>query len=448
MSDPLASITADLLTAALNAGAEEADAVAVDGTSISIDVLKGGLEHAERSEAVDVGLRVLMGKRQACVSASDIRPETFRMMAERAVAMAKEAPEDPYIGLAKGDQLATFWDVDALDLADPSAEPAPADLEDEAHRAEAAALAHEGIAQVLSSTAGYGRRTIRLSGTNGFAGSYTRTDRYLSCGAITGEGLGMERDYFSDLRIHAEDMMSPEEVGRIAAERTLQRANPKRPKTGAYPVIFDERIAASLIGHLLSATNGTAIARGSSWARDLMGQQVLPSWISLLEDPLRPRVTGSRPFDAEGLAAKPRHIVEDGVLKSWTLDLATGRKLGLNSTGNAMRSPSAPPSPGNSNIVLTPGTLTKEELLREMGTGLLVTSFIGATVNPNTGDWSRGASGLWIENGEPVHAVNEITLAGNLRDMLLSIVPANDARTHLSRVVPSLLVEGLTLAGD
>jgi PmbA protein len=448
MPQPLDTLTAALLEAARKAGAEAADAIAVDGTSLSIDVLKGKLEQAERSEGVDIGLRVLIGKRQACVSASDTRPETMAEMAERAVAMAREAPEDPCIGLADPAQLARGWDAAALELDDPAPEPSPAELQDFAARAEAAAIAVPGISQVQSASAAYGRRALHLAASNGFSGGYARSDHVISCVAITGEGTAMERDYNSEMRIFAGDLPGPEEIGRIAGERAAARAGARRPKTGAYPVLFDERISSSLIGHLLAAINGNAIVRGASWLRDALGEQVLPGHLSLIEDPHRPRAAGSRPFDAEGLPTARRAIVEDGMLTGWVLDLATARKLGLESTGNAARGTSAPPSPSVGNVTLTQGAQTRDDLLAEMGTGLLVTSMIGSTINPNTGDYSRGASGFWVENGQITHPVNECTIAGNLRDMLKTIIPANDARPHLSRRVPSLLVEGLTLAGD
>ena len=257
----------------------------------------------------------------------------------------------------------------------------------------------------------------------------------------------MERDYYGDMRMHRADMMHPAEVGRIAAERAVARKGARKPATGAFPVLFDERVSSSLIGHLLQAANGSAIARGASWLRDANGEQILPDGLSLIEQPLRPRASGSRPFDAEGLPTAERAIVDKGMLTGWTLDLATARKLGLQSTANAARGTSSPPSPSVSNVALTQGSASREDLLRDMGTGLLITSMIGSSINPNTGDYSRGASGFWVENGELAYPVNECTVAGNLRDMLRGIVPANDARTHLSHVVPSLLVEGLTLAG-
>ncbi len=369
MTQSLSDLSDQLLQAARRAGADAADAIAVDGTSLSITVRAGALEQAERSEGIEVGLRVLVGQRQACVSASDTKPETLSQMAERAVAMAREAPEDPHAGLADPAQLATDTATEALELYDPSPEPDPAALQDDAARAEAAA-------------------------------------------------------------------------------RAVERVGARKPKTGAFPVIFDERIASALIGHLLQAVNGSMIARGSSWLRDAVGEAVLPDSLSIIEDPHRRRVAGSRLFDAEGLPTAKRAIVDKGVLTGWTLDLATGSKLGLPSTANASRGTSAPPSPSPTNIALTQSDQSRADLIAEMGTGLLITSMIGSTINPNTGDYSRGASGFWVENGEVTYPANECTVAGNLRDMLKTIRPANDARPYLSRMVPSLLVEGLTLAGD
>jgi len=447
MAHNLADLTEALLAAARRAGADQSDAIAVSARSQSIDVLHGALEHAARSEGVDIGLRVFIGQRQACVSASDINPATISEMAERAVAMAREAPTDPYIGLASADQLAKQWNVDALELADPSDEPSSAELQQDALAAEAAAAAVKGVAQVQGSSAGYSASAIHLAASNGFSGGYQRTGRSTSCVAISGEGLAMERDYFGEHRIFQADLPDPAAIGRLAGERAVARRNPKRPPTGAFAVLYDERVAASLIGHLLGAINGNSIVRGSSWLRDALGQQVLPKGLSVIEDPFRVRVSGSRPFDAEGLPVAKRAIVDDGILTGWTLDLATGRQLDMPSTGNATRGTSAPPSPSAGNIALTQSGKSHDDLLRDMGTGLLITSMIGSSVNPTTGDYSRGASGFWVENGEVVHPVNECTVAGNLRDMLLTIEPANNARSHLVHVVPSLLVQGLTIAG-
>ena len=447
MTHRLPDITHALLDAARKAGADAADAMAVQDTSVHIDVRQGNLEQAERSEGVDIGLRVFVGQRQANVSASDTSAVTLQAMAERAVAMAREAPEDPHLGLADPDQLATSWDIEALELNDPSAEPDPATLQADALAAEAAASGVSGVTQVQSASAAYGAAEVYLAATNGFSGGYRRTSRSTSCVAISGTGTGMERDYDGDMRLFQADLRDPSDIGRIAGERAVERQGARKPQTGTYDVIFDERISSSLIGHVLAAINGSAIARGSSWLRDAMGERILPEGMNITEDPHRPRVTGSRPFDAEGLPTAKRLIVDDGVLQGWTLDLATARKLGMQSTGNAARSTSGPPSPSPWNIELTQGTASRADLIRDMGTGLLVTSMIGSTINPTTGDYSRGASGFWIENGEIAYPVNECTIAGNLRDMMGRIIPANDARPYLSRVVPSLMIEGMTLAG-
>jgi PmbA protein len=446
MTTNLSDLTDALLTAAKRAGAATADAIAVSGTSLAIDIRKGALEQAKRSEGIEIGLRVLIGHKQACVSASDISDATISALAERAVAMAREAPDDPNAGLADPSQLASGWDLARLDLCDPAAEPSAATLEAEARGCEAAALSSAGITQVEASAA-YGRREMYFAASNGFHGGYARSSKSLSAVAFTGEGVAMERDWAGESRVYASDMPSGNDIGRLAAERALQRKGAVKPQTGTYSVLFDERVASSLIGHLLSAINGSAIARGASWARDLLGKQVLPAGLSLIEDPHRPRMSASRPFDAEGLAPQRRMIVENGVLTGWVLDLATARKLGLTSTANASRGTSAPPSPSTTNIDLTPGVSGRDDLIAGMGTGLLVTSMIGSTINPNTGDYSRGASGFWVENGRISHAVNECTIAGNLREMLPRIIPANDARPHLSIRVPSILIEGMTLAG-
>ena len=448
MTDTLDDLTHRLLQRAREAGADAADVLAVRGNSISIDVRNGTLEQAERSEATDIGLRVFVGQRFANVSSSDVRADSLAIMAERAVAMAREAPEDPYVGLADPDQLAENRASDWLELYDPTPEPTPAELEQDARDSESAALEVAGITQVSASSAGYGSQEIHLAASNGFSGGYQRSSRSVSCVAIAGTGTGMERDYDGDQRIFQADLRTAQDIGRTAGERTLERMNPRKPKTGAYPVLFDERISSSLIGHLLMAINGAAIARRSSWALDLLGKQVLPQGLSLTEDPHRPRVGGSRPFDAEGLATQKRDIVRDGVLTGWTLDLATARKLGLDPTGNAARGTTGGPSPSVSNVALSQGVIDRAGLIAEMGTGLVVTSMIGSTINPNNGDYSRGAAGFWVENGQVAYPVSGVTIAGNLIEMLKKITPANDARPWLSRVVPSLLVEGLTLAGE
>jgi PmbA protein len=447
MPETLENLTHALIDAARRAGAEAADAIAMAGESVIVDMRGGTLEQAERAEGTDIGLRVLLGGRQATVSASDTRPETIAALSERAVAMAREAPEDPYAGLAEAAQISARHDAAGLDLCDPAPAPAPEALMRMAEDAEAAALGVAGVSQVQSASAAWSRREMHITATNGFSGGYARGETGLSCVAIAGTGTGMERDYDGDSRVFAADLRSAQEIGQTAGARAAERIGARRPPTGAFPVLFDERVAGTLIGHLLAAANGAAVARGSSWLRGRLGEAVLPDALDLREDPHRPRIAGSRLFDAEGLPTAPRLIVGRGVLRGYTLDLASARKLGMVPTGNAARGVASAPSPATWNVALTQGDRSRAELLREMGTGLLVTSLIGSTINPNTGDYSRGAAGFWIEGGEIAWPVNECTIAGSLPDMLRRIIPANDARAHLNRVVPSLLVEGLTLAG-
>ncbi|WP_225972719.1 TldD/PmbA family protein [Paracoccus jeotgali] len=443
----LQDLTDRLLSAARDEGADEAEAIAVSATATGIEVRGGRLEHAERAEGVEIGLRVLIGGRQAIVSGADHSAETIATMARRAVAMARAAPVDDSLGLADPDRLAVQRDAAGLELFDPSPEPDPATLEALAMQAEAAALAIAGVRTVEAASASHMRRDSWIAASNGFQGGHLRSQHGLSCTAISGEGLGMERDHAGEGRIWASDMPSAEEIGQLAGERAAARAGARKPPTGAFPILYDERIASGLIGHLLAAVNGTAIVRGASWLRDAMGMQILPDGITLQENPHLPRMSASRLFDAEGLPTQPRDIVRDGVLQGWTLDLGCARKLGLESTASAVRGIGGPPSPGITNVAMTEGSASRDALIREMGRGLVVTSLLGASINPTTGDYSRGAAGFWVEGGQISHPVNECTIAGNLREMLMRLTPANDARAWRNIRVPSLLVEGMTVAG-
>ncbi|MEL6235219.1 MAG: TldD/PmbA family protein, partial [Pseudomonadota bacterium] len=393
MTDRLELLTHRLLDAARKAGADTADAIAVSGESLSVELHNTSLDQAERSESTDIGLRVLIGQRQACVSSSDLSEETFEVLAERAVAMAREAPEDPHIGLADPDQLAPEWDLGALDIADPL-DPKPDALEAAAADAARAALAVPGVSQAEGVGANWGRTSVHLAASNGFSGGYLRTGHAVFCSAISGEGLGMERDHAYEARVYAADLPDAAGIGTRAGERAVALQGASKPPTGRVPVLYDERVSSSLIGHLLAAANGTAIARGASWLKDALGEAVLPPGMDLIEEPGRVRALASRPFDGEGLpVAGPegRRIVSGGLLTGWILDLETARKLGLKSSGNAARGTSAPPSPSVTNLRLTEGAKSREALIRDMGRGLVITSLIGASVNPTTGAYSRGA---------------------------------------------------------
>ena len=447
MSNAPEQLTATLLEMAADAGADQADAIAYSVDQMTVQVLKGKLEQAERAESTEIGLRVIIGKKQACIGSSDTSEATLRELAARAVAMANAAPDDPHCGLAAPDQLSKIKDAEGLELEDKGGQPKAEDLQDLALRAEAAALAVPGISQMDETSATWYRANTHLATSTGFSGGNPFTAFATNAVAITGSGTDMERDYCAEVRIHREDVPSPEEIGRLAAERTLARAGAEKPPTGQFPVLFDERVASSLIGHLGSAVNGASVARGSSWLKDALGEAVLPDGIDLVEDPHRKRTRNSEFFDAEGIPTARRKIVENGVLQGWTLDLGTARQLGMETTGNADRGPASPPRPTLGNLELTQGIATRDDLIRDMGTGLLVTSMIGSTINPTTGDYSRGAAGLWIENGQIMGPVNECTIAGNLRDMLRRIIPANDGQAHKGRIIPSLLIDGMTIAG-
>ena len=446
--DTLEVVAQKLLDRAKSMGADEADVIATKGQSINVDVRNGALENADRSEGAEVGLRVLVSQRQAIVSSSDISDGTLELMVERAIAMAKDAPQDKQAGLASVNQLAKKRDLSELEICDPAIEPSPSKLQEQAEIAESSALEVAGVSQVSGASASYGKYSVFMAASNGFTANYDRSSNSVSCVAIAGEGSGMERDYDADTRVYQSDLRPSDEIGRTAGLRAVERLNPRRPATGNYPVIYDERISSGLVGHFLSAINGAAITRGSSWLKDSLGKQVLPRTCKLVENPHRVRTGASRLFDSEGLPTKKREILSKGVLNGWTLDLASARKLGMRPTGNASRSVSSNPSPTNWNIELSSPEDYCDNLLSEMRNGLLVTSLIGSTINPNTGDYSRGISGFWVEDGQICYPVSEITIAGNLKEMLKKIILGNDAQRHLSYVVPSILVEDMTLAGS
>lgn len=440
----LIDIAEKLVRAAKAAGADAADAVVVRSVSQSVEVRDGALEESERAESDDVGLRVFIGRRQAMISTNDIASTRPQVLAERAVAMARVAPEDDYAGLADDDKLArSFPD---LDLIDPQA-PTVTALEQSAREAEEAALAVKGVSKSGGASASFGIGGMVLVTSHGFKGTYLASRRGLSVMAIAGEGTGMERDYEFSSALHASDLEAPAAIGQRAGERTVKRVNPRKVATQTAPVIFDPRVANTLVGHLASAANGASVARKTSFLTDKRGEKLFADGIRIVDDPLRKRGLRSHPFDGEGVAVRPLVIVDNGVLQSWLLDSATARELGLVTTGHASRGVSSPPSPSPTNLHLEPGKLTPEALIAETGTGFYVTDLIGMGTNLVTGDYSRGASGYWIENGELAYPVSEVTIAGHLFDMFRSLTPANDLQFRYGTNAPTVRVEGLTIAG-
>jgi PmbA protein len=439
----LTDLAERLVAAAARAGADAADAVAVRSVSLGVEVREGAVEESERSEGDDVGLRVFVGRRQAIVSTNDVKADVAQL-AERAVAMARVAPDDPFAGLADPGELARA--IVDLDLLDPDL-PTVALLEERAKRAEAAGLAIKGVTKSggASASAGIGGMVLVTSG--GFRGAYLNSGQSVSMTAIAGDGMAMERDYDYSSALHSADLESPEKVGRTAGERTVERLNPRKVETKRVPVVFDRRVAGSLVGHLAGAINGAAVARKTSFLKDRLGERLFKAGISVVDDPLRKRGLRSRPFDAEGVATKRLAVVEDGVLKSWFLDSATARELGLGTTGHAQRGVSSTPSPGASNLHLSAGKDPPEALLADIAEGFYVTDLIGMGVNQVTGDYSRGASGFWIENGKRGYPVSEVTIAGNLIDIFRELSPANDLEFRFGTNAPTVRVEGLTVAG-
>ncbi|MEX6506145.1 TldD/PmbA family protein [Jiella sp. M17.18] len=437
----LVAVAERLIDAAKRAGADAADAAVVRSFGRSVSVRLGKVEDTESAESEDLALRVFVGQRVSTVSAN-IDADVGRL-AERAVAMARVSPEDAYAGLADADRLAE-GDID-LDLYDPTSLSSE-EMVEQALALEDAARAVSGVTNSGGASVSAGASGLVLATSSGFSGHRMRSGFSRSVSVIAGEGVKMERDYDFDSRIHYGDLEAPETIGRRAGERTVRRLDPKLPKTGSYPIVFDPRIARGLIGSLVGAINGAAIARGTSFLKDRMGEQVLPTSMTLIDDPLLPRRAGSRAFDGEGVRGERMALVEDGILKSWVLDTATARELGLSTNGRASRS-SGGVSPSSSNVILSAGSQSPEDLIRETGNGIYVHELIGQGVNMVTGDYSRGATGFLIENGELTTPVSELTIAGNVRDMLLSLTAANDLDERFSIVAPTLRIEKMTVAG-
>ena len=432
---------ARLVEAALKAGADACDAVAVTGMSLSVEVREGKVEETDRAEGDDVTLRVFIGRRSASVSANTM--DDPAALAERAIAMARVTPEDPFAGLA--DPAHLLRQLPELDLLD-ATELSAAELKDLALAAEAAGLDVAGVSKSGGASASWRLGGMVLATSHGFTGAYTTSRFGLSMTAVAGEGTGMERDYDYDYQTFFEDMEDAALIGRRAGERAVRRLKPQKLTTRTATVLYEARAARSFLGHLAGAINGAAIARGTSFLKDRMNQAVFAPGIRVTDDPLKPRGAATRPFDGEGLGGVPLDMIEDGILRHWYLDSTTARELGLTPNGRAHRG-GAGTSPGATNLTLHPGSESLEDMMRAAGSGLVVTDLIGHGVNGVTGDYSRGASGFWFENGEIVMPVSEITIAGNLKDMFARLRPGSDLDARYSAAAPSIAIEGLTIAG-
>ncbi len=434
----------DLVAAARRAGADVADAVAVAGTSLSVSVRAGVVEHLERAEGRDLGLRVFVGRRSAIVSSSTFDPGGFAALAEQAVAMARVVPEDPFGGLADEARAPDAADLEVCDLVEPDA----ADLIGRARVAEDAALAVAGVVQAEGAEAGYSRSESAIVTSAGFAGRTARSGHSVSVSALAGSGTAMERDYDYTSAVWLADLEEAGLIGRNAGERAVRRLNPRRPKTGVMSVVFDPRVSVGLVRHFIGAINGAGIARGTSFLKDSLGKRVFAPGIFIVDEPRRRRGLRSRLFDGEGVPTQDRNLVEDGVVTTWLLDSRTARQLGMVTTGHAARGTSGPPSPGATNLYLRPGGLTPAALMADIKEGLYVTELMGTAVSILTGDYSRGASGYMIRDGVLAEPVAEITIAGTLQHIFAHMVPASDLRLRRGTDAPTIRVDGLTVAGS
>ena len=434
----------DLMLRAKKQGADGADAVYVHGVSLSTSQRMGQPEHLERAEGADIGLRILIGKRQAIASTSNISDPALDELLDRALAMAKVVPEDEFCGLAPEDLLA--GDTPELDEAD-TTQPSAKTLNDLAVRAESAALAVNGVNNSEGGDAGWSRSLVALVASNGFSRTRVRTGFSLGIAVLAGEGTAMERDYDWATAVHFEDLPEPEEIGRRAGEQAVKRLGPRKVKTAQVPIIYDPRVSEAIPTHLAGAINGAAVARGTTFLKNKMGEQVMAKGLTIIDDPLRRRGLRSKGFDGEGIATKRRALIEDGVLKTWVLDLRSARQLGLKTTGNASRGTSSPPTPSATNLHLEAGTISRDDLIKDVEQGFYVTEMMGRGINIVTGDYSRGATGFWIENGEIAAPVSEVTIAGNLQDMFMQMTPADDLVFRYGTNAPTVRVDGMTVAG-
>ncbi|MCP8897494.1 TldD/PmbA family protein [Shinella daejeonensis] len=432
----------ELIARAVSAGADAADAVIVRGRSRSVSVRLGKVEGTEASESDDFSLRVFVGRRVASVSASP--GFDLKTLAERAVAMAKASPEDPFASLADEANLARQWpDLELFDPTEVSSEA----LAEAALAAEAAALAVAGVTNSGGAGASAGMGGLVLATSHGFSGSYMASRFGRSVSVIAGEGTKMERDYDFDSQLYFDRLRDPAAIGREAATRTVRRLDPRQvPTARDVTVVYDPRMARGIAGHIAGAINGAAVARKTSFLRDRMGRQVLKAGLTVTDDPLVVRGASSRPFDGEGVSGQKLAMIEDGILKHWFLSTSTARELGLSTNGRGVRGGPAV-NPASTNLALEPGEVSPEELIRSVGTGLYVTELIGQGVNMVTGEYSRGAAGYWIENGELTFPVSEVTIASNLSDMFMRITPASDIDRSFGIAAPTLAIEGMTLAG-
>ncbi|HEX5006115.1 MAG TPA: TldD/PmbA family protein [Hyphomonadaceae bacterium] len=437
-------LLASLIQATLKAGADAADARISENASLSVEVRNGELESVEREESRGLSLRALVGQRQAHVSGTDLSPDALKAMSERVVAMARLAPEDKWCGLPPASEVTS--ERPDLELTCDDTPEAP-ELERRARDMEAAAMAVGGIKQVSHSGASWNTAQSWFAASNGFAARKASGMTSLAAVAIAERDGAMERDYESWSQRRLALMKSPEEIGKTAGDRAAARLGARKIDSQNAPVIFENKLSSRLLGAFIGAISGPAIARGVSFLKDKMGKPVFAPGVDVIDDPLRKGGFGSRAFDGEGRAVKTTAIVRDGVLTQWLLNGPSARQLGLTPNGFASMGFGDPPGVSTSNTDIKPGVKSLEQLMKDAGAGLLITDMFGPSLNPNTGDYSVGVSGFWFENGEKAYPVSEVTVAGDLPSMLLRAIPGSDLEIRGPMNSPSLLIDGLALAG-
>jgi PmbA protein len=433
-----------LIAASRAAGADAADALFVESVSSSVSYRLGKLEDAERAESNDLGLRVFVGQKVAFVSSTDFSRDALAQLPQRAVAMARLAPEDKYAGLAPRERLASQFP--ALDLEDAD-EPTADALVALARDSEGAAMAVPGVTNSEGGGASFGRSGVALATSEGFYGTYAGTSHSIGVAVLAGEGTAMERDYDQASARHKSDLKAAVDIGKSAGERAVRRLNPRKVKSQAVPIVYDPRVSGGLLGHFAGAISGASIARGVSFLKDMMGKAIFPPTVTIVDDPHRIRGLRSKPFDGEGVANQRRNLIDHGVLSTWLLDCASAKQLGLSTTGHASRGTGGPPSPSATNLYMEAGTVSPDALIADIKEGFYVTELIGMGVNSVTGDYSRGAAGFWIENGAIAYPASEITIAGNMKDMFRNLTAANDLEFRYGTNAPTLRIEGMTVAG-
>ena len=438
-----------LIDTAITNGATSADCVLSRSRGVSITRRLGKDENIQRYEDFDTGLRVFVDNKISSISTNENSEEALKEVAKRAVEMAKIAPEDKYSFIASKEMLqnSPIQDGIFIDSYD-SVEPSIDLIRDRASEVEDIALSVKGITNSDGADASWGEGETLLMTSNGFFGSTKKSNHSVSVVVIAEKNGKMERDYDYSSKVYGEDLKDVKKIGHEAAKKTLARIGAKKPVTGQYPVIFDPRVSRSIASHFASAINGSSIARKTSFLKDSLNCKIANQSITLIDDPFLERGLGSRLFDAEGLGTSKHVLIEDGVIKNWLLDLSSARQLNMFPTANAKRGISGPPVPGTTNLTLLPGEASPESIISSISNGFYITDMIGSSVSMVTGDYSRGASGFWIKNGELSTPITEATIAGNLKDMFKTLKPANDLDFTHSINCPTILIDGMTIAGN